>query len=603
VASSRCPGGFIGVDVFFVISGYLITGILARDLARDRFSLLGFYERRARRILPALGAVLLVCSVLCYFFFVHQDLVRYAESLLSAVLSYANLYFWTQSDYFQPTYVKVLLHTWSLAVEEQFYLVLPTVLMFMWRWPKAIRPAFFAATACSFGASAWLAYRHPESAFFMPFSRAWELLIGSVIALDCIRLPKSRALMEAATIIGAFMICFAAVEYSSKTPFPGIAALLPCLGSAMLLIAGERERTSVASVLSFPPIAFIGSISYSVYLWHWPLIIFAKIGALPGLTARGPLQIFLIVVLSLLLGALSWRFIEQPFRSGRWKTLPRSKIFGLATTMIGAFITIAAIYGFDKRLPTPFPSSAITVAKYLNIQPNLRIGTCFITSANHFRNYRADICTTTTDPHRNRNYFLIGDSHAAYLWSVLQGAMPDTNVMQATASGCAPLLGHYDLSDCGQMRQFIFANYLSRRSVDKVILTERWTGERDIDAIEPTVLWLKQRQIPVTAIGPVPEYNAPLPMLLAFAIRDNDPELPGRHRSEGLDPLDRELQVRAKRWGISYLSPFQEICPDRHCEEYVDQSRTVPTLVDDNHLSAEAASRLVLSWRSLGKLR
>jgi peptidoglycan/LPS O-acetylase OafA/YrhL len=597
LGGTHLDGGFIGVDMFFVISGYLITGIITRDMAEDRFTILGFYERRVRRIFPALSAVLFACSVACYFFLPPTDLLQYAHSLFSSLFSYANFYFWTQADYFAPTYMKVLLHTWSLAVEEQFYLLLPAALLLLRRRPALLRPALLLSLAASLSMSAWLSVHNVQAAFFTPHARAWELLIGSALALGIIQVPKSRRVREMMAISGALMIAFAALTFSAHTPLLGVAMLLPCIGSALLLSTGE-EGTFVSSLLSSRPLVSIGLISYSVYLWHWPVILFAKMGIIPGITFTGPRNKIAILVVSLVLGWLSWMFIEQPFRAGRFKRMSRRTVFACALASSSIICAIGATYAVSHGLPSRFPSEAVQVASYLGKQQEMRIGTCFISTNNSFADYLPARCAAF-DPTRH-NYLLFGDSHAAALWFGLQEELAGANVMQATASGCAPTFGRYDSSDCGKMRQYVYESYLPNHPVDGVILTERWSQSSDIDHIAPAIAWFKSRSIPVIAVGPVQEYDVPLPMLLAFAIKRHDASLPERHIVPNFVQLDQRLQARMAEWQVPYLSPLQTLCPAGHCREYVDSQGKVPTLADDNHLTNQASLQIAKEWAAGG---
>ena len=594
---AHVAGGFVGVDVFFVISGYLITGIIARDLSEGRFTILGFYERRLRRIFPALLAVLFACSAACYFVLPPIDLVQYARSLFSSLFSYANFYFWTQADYFAPTYMRVLLHTWSLAVEEQFYLLLPAALLLLRQRPALLRPSVLLAMAASFSASEWFALHNPQAAFFMPHSRAWELLIGSALALRIVQAPKSRFAREVLAFAGLIMIVFAALRYTEHIPFPGVAALLPCIGCALLLSTGE-EGTLISSALSFRPLVWIGLISYSVYLWHWPIILFAKMGLIPGLTFTSAPHKLAILLVSLAAGWLSWRFVEKPFRTGRLKKMPRRMVFAGALASSGVICAIGATYAISHGLPSRFPSEAVRVASYLGRQQEMRLGTCFISSGNQFADYRTNTCAAV-DPQR-QNYLLFGDSHAAALWYGLQQELAGANVMQATVSGCAPTLGHYDDTNCGHMRHFVYESYLPNHRVDAVILTERWRDRSDVDRIAPAIAWFKSRNIRVITVGPVQEYDVPLPMLLAYAIKRHDPTLPEKHMTSGFVDLDRFLQATAAQWQVPYLSPLQILCHDGHCLEYVDSKGGVPTLADDDHLTNQASVRVAEQWTAEG---
>ena len=445
-------GGFIGVDIFFVISGYLITGIIVRDLSSGSFSLGKFYERRVRRILPALLTVLLVCSIACYFLFLPQDLIHFAHSLFAALFSYSNVYFWTQAGYFKPAYAKALLHTWSLGVEEQFYLFLPLALFALRKRPAAAPWVVLCLAVVLFWSSEWLVLKNEaDKAFYMPFSRAWELFLGALLAFDLVRLPKSWFVRDGLALLGALFIGFAAIYYKPQTPFPGASALLPCLGAALLLFSGAGGKTLCARLLSVPPLVFVGVISYSVYLWHWPMITFAKIGGIEGVTDKGFLQKIAVLLVSLFVGWLSWRFVEMPFRASGSKKVPRRQLFICVAGAAVAIAVVGATFLLSGGLPLRFPAAAVRVGTFLDAAQEMRIGTCFITSGNHFSDFDETSCTSS-DPNVH-NYLLIGDSHAAALWFGLSHELANARILEATASGCAPTLGAYDGTDCGEMRR------------------------------------------------------------------------------------------------------------------------------------------------------
>jgi peptidoglycan/LPS O-acetylase OafA/YrhL len=594
-------GGFIGVDIFFVISGYLITGIIARDLNRGTFSLGKFYERRIRRILPALLAILLVCSIACYFIFLPQDLVHFAHSLFAAVLSYSNVYFWTQAGYFKPAYAKVLLHTWSLGVEEQFYLFLP-IILFALRKKRSVIPWIILCLAvASFCSSEWLVLNHEsDTAFYMPFARAWELFLGALLGLDVFRLPKSHVVQNGLAALGIMLIAVAAIYYKPQTPFPGLSALLPCIGTALLLVSGVDGKTFCTKLLSIRPLVFVGLISYSVYLWHWPLITLARMGGIQGVTDKGLIQKASILAVSLLCGWLSWRFVELPFRTTGSKRIPRQHLFASVAGVAVVILAIGAIFVLTDGLPLRFPQAAVRVGTFLDSVQEMRIGSCFITSANHFSDFKKTICTNA-DP-KAKNYLLIGDSHAAALWFGLSQEVKNARILEATASGCPPTLGAYDSSDCGKMRQYIYESLLPRLHVDGVILTEHWQSRADVDQIEPAVRWLRDHNIPVFLVGPVQEYDAPLPMLLAFSIKRNKPTSPQLHLLSWVGGLDRILQDQASLWHVAYLSPWKDFCGSGNCLQYADERSQVPMLSDTNHLTNKGSALLVRGWVTTGLL-
>lgn len=307
-------GGFVGVDVFFVISGFLITSLIIKDLETGKFSIARFYERRIRRILPALFCMIAACCVAAWFILLPEDYLDFAKSAKYAAISLPNLYFLKEiRDYFSPGVERFpLLHTWSLGVEEQFYIAFPLLLTLLFRHigRAPIRIAVVSVVFIVSLVAAVLAVpRHPEKAFFLLHYRAWELMLGALIAMAKPRL-RSVGLNHSLGAAGLVMIVLAMAFYTDNTPFPGASALPPCLGAGLLILTGGDKRVITFRLLAWRPLVFIGLISYSVYLWHWPLIVFARHA---GIQVAGPAAALLMAG-SLVAGALSWRFIEQPFR-------------------------------------------------------------------------------------------------------------------------------------------------------------------------------------------------------------------------------------------------------------------------------------------------
>lgn len=341
-AGLRCPGGYVGVDVFFVISGYLITSLILKDLREDRFSLVGFWERRLRRIFPALAATVLITLVAGWFLLLPEHLEKLGKSTVAQALLSANIYFWRTNNYFGGlNEEKPLLHTWSLAVEEQFYLFFPLILVFLFRrpafrQPRALVVFLVAGFAASLLAAIWGVKHQPYATFYLLPTRAWELTCGALVAvLPANAIPTSRSLREGASWFGLLAIFLPVCLYNDNTPFPGLAALPPCLGTALLIWANSPTaspgavlpaRSLPAVVLSLRGVTFIGLISYSLYLWHWPVMVFSnywKTAPFSFLMRCG------LVALSLVLAVLSWRCIETPFRS-RSICGTRTKIFSFA---------------------------------------------------------------------------------------------------------------------------------------------------------------------------------------------------------------------------------------------------------------------------------
>jgi peptidoglycan/LPS O-acetylase OafA/YrhL len=315
-------GGFVGVDVFFVISGFLITSLIIKDLETGSFSIARFYERRIRRILPALFCMIAACCVAAWFILLPDDYLDFAKSAKYAAISLPNLYFLREiRDYFSPGVERFpLLHTWSLGVEEQFYIAFPLLLTLLFRHvgkPRIRIAVVSVVLIASLVAAVLTVPRHPEKAFFLLHYRAWELMLGALIAMAKPRL-RSVGMNHALGAAGLVMILLAMVLYTANTAFPGASAVPPCLGAGLVILTGGDKRVITARLLAWRPLVFIGLISYSVYLWHWPLIVFARYaGMRESLPAAA-----LLGAISLVAGALSWRFIEQPFRKPITGTRP-----------------------------------------------------------------------------------------------------------------------------------------------------------------------------------------------------------------------------------------------------------------------------------------
>jgi len=333
------PGGFIGVDVFFVISGFLITSLIMRDYEAGDFSMLVFWQRRARRILPALLLVVLAAVVAGWFLLLPRDLMELGWSVLAQAAFLQNVVFWSGEGYFAaPSETKPLLHTWSLAVEEQFYVVFPVFLALLgWRarriWPFVLALLLLVSLAISVFAVKFF----PGAAFYFLPSRAWELLLGAMIAV----VPPPRGfphiLKEIATALALAILLVAAAVYSAETPFPGWAALPPCVATATIIWLNQTDRTAAARLLEWPLLVFIGLISYSLYLWHWPLISYYRYWQLEPMSMGVKL---LLLLASVVLAVLSWKFVETPFRRGiGWSS---RKIFTFSASGLSACAMVGA---------------------------------------------------------------------------------------------------------------------------------------------------------------------------------------------------------------------------------------------------------------------
>jgi peptidoglycan/LPS O-acetylase OafA/YrhL len=581
-------GGFVGVDIFLVISGYLITEILIRDIRNERFSIVAFYERRIRRIFPALLAMLLVTFVLGVWYCLPQELVNLSKSELAAALSVSNVYFWLQSGYFDGTALtKPLLHTWSLAVEEQFYLFWPVLLLIGHRYfRRHLLPAIAALAALSLGISIVGAFRFPNATFYLPFTRTWELAAGGLLSLPLAHPRLGRAAREALSIIGAALILASILLIDADMPFPGLLALPPCLGAVFIIAAGRDGTSLVGLVLSLKPLTFIGLISYSLYLWHWPIIVFQRNDTflISGLSER--YDKVLVILVAAVVATLSWRYIEQPFRSGRLRPSD-ARLVKLAAGGVFAIVLAAVVGWTSQGFPARFTAEELSIASYLKYDADgpWRVGKCFLSG----RSAAAVIAPECLTPMPGeKNVLLLGDSHAAQMWSGLNAAYPGINFLEATASDCFPTVRHSlgEAPKCSAIMDRVYGEFLTTHRVDRVLLAARWKAGL-LDNVDATLDWFNAHHIAVTLAGPSAIFDSPVPRLLISALRHDDPASVQNHMDASIRTLDDAMAQLAARHGVEYLSMLDLYCAGAACR--LTDARGMPIIFDQEHWTADSS--------------
>ena len=399
-------GGFVGVDVFFVISGYLITTIIISEIDNDRFSIINFYERRARRILPALFFVMVVSIPFAWFFLNPFDLNDFGESLIAVSFFSSNILFWLESGYFDTAAeLKPLLHTWSLAVEEQYYIIFPIFLIIIWklgiRWILAILLFTFII---SLSAAQWGAHNSPSANFYLLPFRGWELLVGVFVAfyLKYKSYLRSRTVNELLSLLGFGMVAYSILIFDKTTPFPSIYALIPTIGTGLIILCAV-PKTIVYNLLSLKLIVGIGLISYSAYLWHQPILAFARHMSINEVSN---VLLLILCLLSLIAGWCSWRFVEKPFRD---KTqFDRKQIFIFSLSGLLFFSSVGLFFQNDKiRFNAP---SSLSEIKYASLRDKISTIGQICNSEDIYQESAYNYCEIGSKE-SNYSVVIFGDSH------------------------------------------------------------------------------------------------------------------------------------------------------------------------------------------------
>jgi len=592
-------GGFVGVDIFFVISGYLITGILQSELHSGTFSFARFYERRVRRLLPALYAMVALTAIPSFHYLLASERAEFFRSVASVVTFTSNFFFWFQTGYFDHAAVeKPLLHTWSLAVEEQFYLALPLML---WGLVLAMRGRRFALPVAlgvlslvSFAFSIWLMKSgHSASAFFMSPPRAWEFLIGGLVAVEgfpALRLKWARQVARAVALVVIEIPIFGLRQGPG---FPGFDALTPCIGASLFIWSGIGEPSLPRR--AFAPleiVRFFGKISYSLYLWHWPLFTFARFSKNSlVLDATDKLVLFAVTVA---ISYLSWRYVEQPFRD-RTLAPTRRAAFGIAGLSSACLLAAGALGVVLSRAPSDADRGAMLLDAYnaYDYQTLYRSGTCFGPS----NGVVGEACLSVASG--KPNWLLWGDSFAAHYFPGLRAfTVPrGVNLLQATQAACMPTLnaaaqGNISCRDFTAQMESFFRN----RKVDLVVMAGDWLeygrGSRFdgmIADLTRTIASLNDIGIAVALLGPAVQFKARLPSMLMRAhlreveARADDFVLPD------IFIFDERMKAALPRSAkFFFISVTAAVCPARQCPLVLDGG--VPLAWDHAHLTAEGSS-------------
>jgi peptidoglycan/LPS O-acetylase OafA/YrhL len=530
------PGGFVGVDVFFVISGFLITSIILKEIKAGTFTFWGFWEKRARRIIPASLLVSLITVIAGWFLLLPRDCKDLGYSAAAHSAFAANVFFWKTINYFSGSaHEKPLLHMWSLAVEEQFYFVVPFLIYGLWKGFSTraswVLPRILGVCAVgSLFLSAMLTYKHSTSSFYLLHSRAWELLIGALVSMLPSPATQNKTPTDILTILGIIGLVLPLALYNDTTPFPGLAAIVPCLGTACVIWSSSFTTkgpitNALISLLSCRGVVFVGLISYSVYLWHWPFVAYCNYWAVtPSLTGKvGLLSAILLI------SSFSWKWVEQPFRH---RSICGSRRSVLSFAGAGLFLLFmfgvgtAGLSHYEKRFSDKvlrYAKGASDRAFIANLSPeNITKGRLTLFGE-----------TNTLSP---VHLLVWGDSHAMSVLPALDELARGLHMkgVAATHSLTPPLLGFKGVSggltgrDLEDYNNSVL-NFVTSNSVPNVLLVAWWSGYVATNEFAPpictadeagllferTVAELRKAGTMVWVMSEVPAHRANVPRILA----------------------------------------------------------------------------------------
>jgi len=597
-AGLGCTGGFVGVDVFFVISGYVISCLILRENAAGSFSMVQFWERRIRRIMPALTCMVVAVLAAAWLFSLPGDFQLVGKSVLAQAVMGANFYFWKDGNYFDAgAETKPLLHTWSLAVEEQFYLLFPLLLTFLVRRkPQSWQRWIWGIALGSLVAGIALTYssHNQRAAFYLLPARAWELLIGVLLAMHRGRFSMSRGAQEASGLAGLALIGWAVFAYDDSTRFPGVAALAPCLGAGLIIASSDARLSFVGRALALRPLVFIGLVSYPLYLWHWPLLVFAKYLSAFELTTATRIGLLLA---SFVLAVLSWKLVETPFRQRRWLS-SRRQVFTFAGVVTGVFISFALTVAAFQGIPARFPASALAYAASRDSHGFREVISPDNALAGHFTELGS---AKSTQPIR---VLVWGDSHAMAIAPAIDTLCREYSQRGVLAAfhSTAPVqhyvsAGPHGLGSVSPKVADSVVAFIARQHIPHVIMTAKWdafaaSAEFRADLIA-TVRTLMASGAQVLVLKDVPAPGFDVPRIAALtALRGGDLDALGlakeKHQqaTAALEPTFAELA----QMGATVVDPAGLFLNSRGLYGVLKKDHVL--YYDSHHLTREGAELL-----------
>lgn len=555
-------GGYVGVDIFFVISGFLITSIILKDIESGNFSIWRFYERRIRRIFPPLFLVIIFSLVTGGFVFDTKTFQDLGASITAATLFISNIYFWhdTGGYFAAPSIQKPLLHTWSLAVEEQFYILFPLLIIWIKRsFNKKYTPILLGITFISFVISIYGVYTHQPATFYLVPTRAWELLAGSILALNVLPPLKSDYQRNIFSLLGLVLIFISVKLYTETTLFPAYNAVAPVLGATLIIYSGINGISSVSKIISLRPLVYTGLISYSLYLWHWPLLVFFKYIIFRDFTIYDAI---LIIFITFAVSSFSLIFMEMPFRKNKTKPKDRHRFFILTAIVVSVTSVFGGVIYFEEGMPYLYPEASRSI-KRLEDEVKCDWGIKYDTLKKNGNVQHPIIGPLNKKP----SFVLWGDSHAMALIPALTNNANQYGVSGfiTTASGTPPLIG-VDPNTKGpeftahvlsfiklhpEIKTIIIAAYwsmyASNRQTHLLDSTNTYIGSRAESSLALTVKTLLNMGKNVVLVSDVPQIKNSPEKIVWFAERF------------GVNYIEKEAYVNYKTKNRAILNILQKI--------------------------------------------
>jgi len=598
-------GGYIGVDIFFVISGFLISTIIFENLEKNRFSFVEFYSRRIRRIFPALLTVMFACLAIGWFALLSDEYAQLGRHISGGAGFVSNFLLWSENGYFDSASgTKPLLHLWSLGVEEQFYIVWPLLMWVAWKRRFNFLFTTLGIALASFAVNVGTIGNDAVAAFYSPLSRFWELLIGATLAYITLHRPDvglryGRPWANWWSILGFALIGVNLLILSPQDAFPGWWALLPTLGAAAVIFASPRAWLN-QKLLAHPLLVWFGLISYPLYLWHWPLLSLARV-------IHGPLSRKLALAVVLVAIALAWltvKLIEKPLRFGRFA---RPKTIGLTILMGSIGVAGYYIHGYDGmdghgirgqdkgefyRYFADIPANRwqLSFERYFrhecNFYPEIR-------DLYHFGTEIDKTCYTPDQTHKNI-LFIWGDSHAQMLNYGLTHNLPkDWQILQIASSGCpASIFPGHDSEYCQQSNEFALEAIRDAKP-NVVVIAQR--GDHRIARMQAIAAELSDLGVgKVIFLGPVPQWNEDLPKKIVRRLWEDTPE----RTYSGIDSATMAVNSELKKNlvqtdGMVFVDPIDLYCDQDGCLTRIGPDRKLDiTSWDHGHLTPLASDFL-----------